>query len=66
VISSQLGRMILAGSTASSDEMRAVPPDADEGYASTDGLLEEICVWVRIGTSNLVATDGPETVRTAD
>lgn len=40
MMSSQLGRMILGGSTATEDEMRA-DPDEDGGYGPLDDLLTE-------------------------
>lgn len=41
MLSSQLGRVILNGATASPDEM-SVAPDPEGGYGSLDSLLEGV------------------------
>ena len=41
MLSSQLGRVILSGATASPDEM-SVAPDPEGGYGPLDSLLEGV------------------------
>lgn len=41
MLSSQLGRVILSGGTASSDEMNSAP-DPEGGYGPLDSLLEAV------------------------
>jgi hypothetical protein len=49
MMSSQLSRMILNGSTSTTDEMKAVP-DENGFYDPIDGLLEEIAATSRTGS----------------
>jgi hypothetical protein len=46
MISSQLGRVILGGPSASSDQMSATP-DQSGGYGSLDTLLEDVAANAR-------------------
>jgi hypothetical protein len=49
MMSSQLSRMILNGSTSTTDEMKAVP-DENGFYDPIDDLLEEIAARSRTGS----------------
>jgi len=61
MISSQLGRVILSGSSAGADEM-STSPDQDGSYGPIDGLLEEIAARAD-GESGCEAIDGRDVNR---